>query len=311
MEAERLLPAHAVRPIWSSSSALVYTGGLVVLLATFGLLGVAEDDGGDWALTAGALAACGVAVALAVALQRAERAVAAGVAATLGVVFAGVTAGALLNAVGALEADTGDYQPATLLVEAVLIAAALLALRRFRAPLLVLPVAVTVWVAIADLGSLGSAEDAGEWLSVLAGALLIGAGIAVDRAGRPAYAFWLHAVGGLALGGAIALLAGDDAWGLIALVGLVFIAVAYALARSSYAVLGAIGVLLATTLFAVDPGAFVGAFLPFGPGPSEGDGLDGWQVALAYLVAGLVLAAIGVAGRLWRLPRSGPVAAGE
>lgn len=311
MDVERLLPANAVRPIWSSSSALVYMGGLVVLFSTIGLLGISEDDGGDWALTGAALVACALAFGLAVALQRADRAIAAGVAATLGVVFGGVAAGAFLNAVGALEADVGDYQPATLLVEAVLIAAALVALRRFRAPLLVLPIALTVWVAIADLGSLGSVQDAGEWLSVLAGALLIGAGIAVDRAGRPSYAFWLHAVGGLALGGAIALLAGDDAWGLIALVGVVFVAVAYALGRSSYAVLGAIGVLLATTLFAVDPGGLVGAFLPFGPAPSEGDRLDGWQVALAYLVAGLVLAALGVAGRLWRLPRSGPVAAGE
>ena len=311
MDVDRLLPADAVRPIWSASSALVYIGGFVVLFATIGLLGISEDDGGDWALTGAALVACAIAAGTAVALQRAERAIAAGVAATLGVVFAGVTAGGFLTAVGALDADTGDYQPATLVVEAVLIATSLVALRRFRAPLLVLPIALTLWVAIADLGSLGSAESAGEWLSVVAGALLIAAAIVVDRGGRRPYAFWLHAVGGLALGGALALLAGDDAWALTGLVGLAFVAAAFALLRSSYAVLGAVGVLLATTLFAVDPGDFIGAFLPFGPAPSEGAGLDGWQIALSYLVAGLLLAGIGVAGRLWRLPRSGPVAAHE
>lgn len=310
MSVDRFLPADAVRPIWSSSSVLVYVGGFVALLATIGLLGIAQDDGGDWALAGAAALACATAVALALALQRAARAIAAGVAATLAAVFAGATAGGLLSAVGALDADTGDYQPATLAVEAVLVATALLGLRRFRAPLLVLPIAGTVWFAIADLGSLGSAEDAGEWLSVAAGALLIGAGIALDRIGRRPYAFWPHAVGGLALGGALAVLAGDDAWVLTALLGLAFVATAFLLARSSYAVLGAVGILLATTFFAVDPGGVLGGFLPFGP-PPEGDGLEGWQVALSYLVAGLVLAAIGVAGRLSRLPRSGPVAGHE
>jgi hypothetical protein len=94
-------------------------------------------------------------------------------------------------------------------------------------------------------------------------------------------------------------------------IALAFVVAGYAFRRSSYTVLGAIGVMIATTLFAVDPLGLVGGFIPFGAPQTGGDSLEGWQIALSYLVAGLLLAGIGVAGRLWQLPRSGPVAAEE
>ena len=62
--------------------------------------------------------------------------------ATLAVVFFAILVGSFENAIGILDVDIDDYQPATLLLEALTIAAALVALRRFRAPLLVLPIAV-------------------------------------------------------------------------------------------------------------------------------------------------------------------------
>jgi hypothetical protein len=292
---ERLLPAPAVRPIWSSASVLVYSGGFVALLATVVLLGASSESWGEWALVGTALVAAGVALALAFALAGAGRAVAAGVAALLAVVFAAVVVGAALDAVGVLDASVGDYQPASLAVEAALVAGALLALARFRAPLLVLPIALTVWFALADLASLGSWDDGAAWLSVLAGALLVAAGIAVDRTGRRPYAFWLHVVGGIALGGGIAVLVGDGAWLLVALVALAFVGAGFALDRSGHTVLGALGILLATTLFAVDPVALVGGFVPFAPVVESGAPLEAWEVALSYLVAGLLLAGIGVA----------------
>ena len=309
MNVERLLPADAVRPLWSSSSALVYAGGLVALFATVALLGIAGDDGGTWALVGAAVVAGSISLGLAETLARMQRAIAAGVAATLAVVFAGVVVGGLLDATGLLEADIGDYQPAALLVEAVLIGASLAAVARYRAPLPVLVAALTFWIAVADLGSLTSWDDAGELLSVAAGVLLAAAGVVVDRAGREPFGFWLHAVGGLAAGGGLVALA-DESSALIALFALGYLALAFVLRRSSYAVLGVIGVLVATTLFAVDPLALVGGFLPFGS-PGEGDALEGWQVALSYLVAGLALAAIGVAGRLRWPRRSAPVATGD
>src|SRR5918994_153038 len=104
MDVEGLLPADALRPRWSSASALVYLGGFVALLATSVLLGILGDDHGDWALV-------------------------------------GYSA----------------------------LASALAAIRRFRAPLLMLPIALTFWIAIADLGSIGSWDDAEEVLAILVG----------------------------------------------------------------------------------------------------------------------------------------------
>jgi hypothetical protein len=310
MDLDRLLPGDPVRPIWSGSSALVYVGSIVALFATTALIGIAGDDGGNWAALGATVAAAAVSFALAEILARADRAIAAGVAATITVLFAAGAVGVLLDIVGAFDLTLDDYEPASLLIEAAVIGGALLAVRRYRAPLAVLPAAVTFWIAVADLGSLTSWGDAEELLSLAVGAILAAAGVVLDRAGRQPYAFWLHTVGALAIGGALVALAGDSGWLLIAAIALAFIAAGFGFRRSSYTVLGAIGILIATTLFAVDPLGLVGGFVPFAP-PSDGDSLDGWQIALSYLAAGLLLAGIGVAGRLWRLPRSGPVAAHE
>lgn len=293
MTVERLLPADALRPRWSSASALVYLGGVVILLATSALIGVLGDDHGDWALAGYSALATVLALAFAHWLEQSGRAVAAGVLATLAVVFFAIFVGSVENLLGILDVDVGDYQPATLLLEALTIAAALVALRRFRAPLLVLPIALTFWIAVVDLGSLGS-WDAGEVLSILVGAALIVAAVAVDRAGREPYGFWLHAVGGLAFGGGVlALVEGGVGWGFVGLLSLAYVGAAYLLGRSSYAVLGTIGILATTTYFTLDGFSLLGAFLPFGSGEIE-EGLDPWQVALSFAVAGLVIVVLGL-----------------
>jgi hypothetical protein len=294
VDLESLLPADALRPRWSSASALVYLGGFVVLAATSALLGVLGGDHGDWALVGYSALAAAIALGLALALGQSERAVAAGVLATLAVVFFAVFVAVAESALGILDVDAGDYQPATLVVEALTIAASLVALRRFRAPLLVLPIATTIWIAVADLGSIGSWDDAGEALSVLTGAALMAAGVAVDRAGRDPYGLWLHVVGGIAFGGGVLALAGSDvAWVLVGLLSLAYVAAAYLLARSSYAVLGTIGILATTTYFTLDGFSVLGAFLPFGSGQID-QGLDPWQVALSFVAAGLVIVLLGI-----------------
>ena len=294
MDVERLLPADALRPHWSSASALVYLGGGVILGATTALLGILGEDHGDWALVGYSVLAVVLALGLAQWLAQSGRAVAAGVLATVAVVFFAIFVGSVENAIGILDAEFNDYQPAALLLEALTIGAALIALQRFRAPLLVLPIAITFWFAVADLGSLGSWDDAGEVLSILVGGALISAAIAVDRAGREPYSLWLHVVGGLALGGGVlALIEGDLGWAFVGLLSLAYVGAAYLLARSSYAVLGAIGILATTTYFALDGFSVLGAFLPFGSGQIE-KGLDPWQVALSFVAAGVVIVALGL-----------------
>jgi len=294
VDVESLLPADALKPRWSSASALVYLGGGVVLVATVGLLGILGEDHGDWALVGYSLLATAAALVLALALEQSERAVPAGVLATVTVLFFAFFVGSFENAIGILDIDVDDYQPASLLIEALTVGAALVALQRFRAPLLVLPIAVTFWIAVADLGSLGSWGDAGEVLSVLVGIALIAVAVAVDRAGREPYGLWLHVVGGLAFGGGVlALVENDLAWVFVGLLSLAYVGASYVLARSSYAVLGTIGILATTTYFTLDGFSILEVVLPIGSG-ELGEPLDPWQVALSFAVAGLVIVALGL-----------------
>ena len=294
MDVQSLLPADALKPCWSSASALVYLGGGVVLVATLALLGILGEDHGDWALVGYSVLATASALGLALALEQSGRAVAAGVLATVTVLFFAFFVGSFENAIGILDIDLDDYQPAALLLEVLTIGAALVALQRFRAPLLVLPIAVTFWIAVADLGSLGSWGDAGEVLTVLVGIALIAVAVAVDRAGREPYGLWLHVVGGIAFGGGVlALIEGDLGWVLVGLLSLAYVAASYLLGRSSYAVLGTIGILATTTYFTLDGFSLLGEFLPFGSGEISEGGLDPWQVALSFVVAGLVIVVLG------------------
>jgi hypothetical protein len=288
---ERLLPADALRPRWSSGSALVYIGGFVVLFATAALLGILGEDHGNAALVGFSALATAVALGLALALQQADRPVAAGVLATVAVAFLAVFVGSLETLIGILDDDIAgdDWQVGTLLLELLTIGAALVALRRFRAPLLMLPIAVATWLALIDPG-------AEEIMSIVAGLVLVAAGHAVDRANRKPYGFWLHFVGGTAFGvGVLGLIDGDGGWVVVGLLSIAYVVGAYAFGRSSYAVLGAIGILATTTHFIQDGLTFVGVFVPFEIGNPEG-AIDPWQIAIYYVCAGLLILALGLVG---------------
>ena len=290
MTLERLLPADPLRPRWSSESALVYIGATVALFATTSLLGILSEDNGDAALVGYSALATAAALALALALQHTGRLVAAGVLATLAVVFFAVFAGALETLIGILD-DFGDndWTFGRFLLEFLTIVAALVALRRFRAPLLVLPVALVFWFALVDFG-------AEEVMSIVAGLVLVAAGHAVDRAGREPFGFWLHLVGGLAFGGGVlALVDGNAGWILVGALSVAYVLGAYTFSRSSYAVLGAIGILATTTHFIQDGLAFVGVFVPVEIGDPNG-GIDPWQIALYYVCAGLLILGLGLLG---------------
>jgi hypothetical protein len=293
---DRLLPGESLRPTWSSASSLVYIGGLVVLVATGALLDILNDLHGEASLTGYAAIAAALSVGVALLLQQRERPVAAGVAATLAVLFFALAVGAFLSLIGILDAGDSGYQPATHVIQIAAIVAALLALRRFRAPLLVLVIALTFWVIAVDLTSRLSWGDAEETISLAVGAVLAAAGVLLDRSDRRPYGFWLHTVGAAAFGGAVvALASGGAGWVLVGLLSLVYVGLAYWLDRSSYAVLGALGIVATTAYFAFDGFAVVSAFLPFGSGVLE-EGLEPWQIALSFVAAGLLIGLLGLAG---------------
>jgi hypothetical protein len=291
---DRLLPAESLRPTWSSGSALVYVGGFVLVVATGALLDILSDLHGEAALTGYAALAAGLSLGVALLLQERDRAVPAGVAATLAVLFFGIFVAALLSLVGLFDSNDDGYQPATHLVEIAVVVAALLGIRRFRAPLLVLVIAVTFWITVVDVVSRLSWADAEEAVSLAVGAVLAVAGFLADRSARRPYGFWLHAVGGWAFGAAVlSLISGDAGWVLVGVLSLAYVALAYLLERSTYAVLGALGIVATTAYFAFDGFSIVTAFLPFGSGVFE-EGFEPWQIALSFVAAGLLIALLGL-----------------
>jgi asparagine N-glycosylation enzyme membrane subunit Stt3 len=120
-------------------------------------------------------------------------------------------------------------------------------------------------------------------------------GLANDGGDTRPYGFWVHVVAGLTIGGALLYWwhSSHFQWALIIVVGLVFMAVGSGIRRSSYAVIGTIGLVLATAHYAI--GGPVTQLYPAGEAPS---GPSSWAAPVAFLCLGLFLALVGMV--LWR-----------
>jgi hypothetical protein len=145
---------------------------------------------------------------------------------------------------------------------------------------------------VIDLGSLARGIPR-EVLSILVGIALIVTAVAVDRAGREPYGFWVTRRRPLARRPACwrssrAMWAGRSSPALAGLRRRVLPARPLELR-----VLGTIGILATTTYFTFDGFSVFGAFLPFGSGEVD-EGLDPWQVALSFVAAGLLIVLLGL-----------------
>jgi hypothetical protein len=165
------------------------------------------------------------------------------------------------------------------------LAAALVALRLFRFPLLVLLAAVAGWYFVTDLVSNG-----GDWSAVVTiavGFVLLAPAFATN----PVYGFWLHLTAGLAIGdGFIALLHSSDFdWVLVTIAALVYIWFGDRVGRSSWVVLGALGLLLSTTHW-VEKWGHVPALALLSPGSLgfSPPGIHAWVRPLGYAFLGVV-----------------------
>ena len=234
-----------IKPLWTSASFLLYFGAFIVLFAVVALLGVLADEHGDALFvlfSAVVLAAVG---ALAYFYRRQDRPIAAGLFATITAVVFGVFVGALLDLIGLFDLDTDGFDFGRLLVEVAVLAASLYLLAQFRFPLLVLIAVIAGWALVAD-----TLTNGGDWLavlSILVGLVYMAIGVAVPRP----YGMWLHLAAGLLIGGALIYFWSDSDldWVLVLITGLAYIGVADALDRSSWAVLGALGVFASATYF--------------------------------------------------------------
>jgi hypothetical protein len=282
---------QAVRAPWTSSSFLLYAGGISILLAMLGFLGTIAGDHGSAAFTGWAVLVFAALASLAFGSRRAGLRIVAGLFAVSAVVALAVLVGALEAWFGWLartDAPFAGFHLDHLLIELVLVAAAFVALRIFRFPLLVLIGVTALWFLITDLLSSG-----GDWsatVTLVVGLILMAVAVGVDRT----YGFWVHVVAGSTIGGALLWFShtSNTDWVLIGLASLLYVWIASGLGRSSYAVLGAFGLLLTTSHF-VDKW--------FGPPPFPFFFFTGsekhfqpWAIALSYAVYGLVLMLLGV-----------------
>jgi hypothetical protein len=281
-----------VRVPWTSVSFLLYAGGLTILVSSLFLLSALAGDYGAAAFAGWSLLVFAVLAACAFALRRAGRVVAAGLFATASVAAFTYFLTALEHWFGWLH-DTdsafGGFRWGLLLVELGALVAALVALRRFRFPLLVLAAAAVGWFFVTDLLSGG-----GDWsatVTILVGLVFLLTAFAVN----PIYGFWLHVAAGLTIGGALLWFwhTSDWDWIFVAIAGLVFVWFGGVVGRSSWVVLGAFGLFLSTTHWVDKWFGFPNPLLLF-YGFGESDQTDRpWARALSYVVLGVVFMLLG------------------
>jgi len=285
---------EVVVPRWSSSSFLVYAGGFTVLGSALGWLGWFSAHHGDAAFAAWALVVAALLDAKAYAFLRRGHRIAAGVFAFAGVVGFATFVAALFTWFGWLgnqgtSSSFRGFDTGRLAVELLTLTAAAVSLRTFRHPLGMLPVALVSWVFVTDLVSGG-----GDWsaiVSLLVGVVFLVSALGIDAGPRRPYGFWLHLAAGLTIGGSLLHFwhSGNVDWILIVLASLAYVRLAAALGRSSWAVLGTVGLLSASTHFTLE---WTSVNVPFLG--SEGQSDRSWVPPLVFAVTGLLLVALGL-----------------
>jgi hypothetical protein len=282
---------NPILPRWASWTFLLYAGGLTILGASLALLSDVSDEHGDAAFAGWALLLFVAAAAVALFLRRdGGHPIAAGITAVIAVALFASFVGALYSWAGWLDDGPAfrGFDLARLTLTLLTFAAALVALRLFRFPLLVLIVVGSSWYFLTDLLSGG-----GNWsatVTFLVGIVFLAVAASLDAGGHHPYAFWLHVGAGLTIGGSLVyfLHDGDFEWALIALGGLLYVALAARFARSSWAVLGAVGILLSAAHYAT--GDTAASLVPFF---AVGSGSNGLRGPIVFAIAGLVLMLLG------------------
>ena len=295
---------------WSSASFLAYLGGLTILGAVGSLLSAQADQHGSGGLAGWALLVFLVLAACAFYARGRGHRVTAGLLGLSLVASFVVLLGALLDWFGWLapveESAFGGFRVSLLFLELALVVSAAVAVWLFEFPLLVFVVAAGAWFFLTDLLSNG-----GDWSAVvtlLVGLGLLAAAVGVDFGDRRPYGFWLHVVAGLTIGGALLWFfhERDWEWILVAIAGLLYVALGDRLVRSSWVVLGAWGILQAAAHFAAKWSEDVYAlayasfylfpFLLAGAFDESRDSRSGhpWAPAVVFAITGALFLLIGL-----------------
>jgi hypothetical protein len=288
-----------IHPRWAPWSYLLYAGAFVLLAAAGGLLAWFSSRYGAFKYTILSFVVFAGFAFVARSLRRdGGHPIAAGLFAFAAAVLFGAFVLAAYSWFG-WEVFTGSafggFNLARLTLVLLALWAALVALRLFRFPLLVLLIAALSWFFVTDFVSGG-----GDWSAIVTfvvGFGFLGWARVFDSDQRRPYGFWLHVSAGLTIGGSLLFFLhhGHFEWALIVVGGLLFVKLADSFDRASWAVFGSIGILAAATHFAT---AFSHESASLAGGISGG-GSRGWVPSVVFGVAGVLLVALGglLAGR--------------
>jgi hypothetical protein len=299
-----------LKPVWTSSSFLVYTGGLTVLLGGLLALRYLSHNYGSAAKVAWALLILVILYAIAHGLRGRDRPLAAGIFA-----FASVIAWAAFVILvfrwwgwNGVDAPESHWSWARTLAILLILAAAWDDRRRFRFPFIRAISAFLVFALVISVLPAGGSWTA-AW-ALIVGFVYLLAGNVVDKPS----AFWLHLAGGLLIGGAFLYWwhTSDAEWAGILIVAVLFVGLAHWTRRSSWAFLATIGFFAATIHYVVGSASAFGATLlspVLGGGgncnPSVpptvchqfGPSISPWAFPLAFGLLGFWLVLLGLLGK--------------
>jgi hypothetical protein len=290
-----------IQPRWATWTFLLYAGGFTILGAALGWLSYFSSRLGNAGYVLMALLVFALLATVAERFKRTGHPITAGLFAFSAVIAFVALVGALWTWFGWLSYGSSSsfsgFHLSRLLAELLWVAAISLALLRFRFPLLVAQLTLAVWLIVTDFISGG-----GDWSAVvtlLVGFCFLGAGLLLDLGATRPYGFWFHLAAGLLIGGSLIYLmhGGTIEWLLIAIASVVYVGLAQLFGRSSWAVLGAWGLLIASAGLTRDwTGIEISLF-----GPSGG-GNRGWVPPLVFACAGVILLLLGLAAARRRPP---------
>jgi hypothetical protein len=284
---------HSRKPVWKTSSFLVYAGGLTVLAAAIAALEYLAGHYGKGGQTGWALLVLVILWLIAESLRIVGRWVAAGIFAFASVIAWGVFVGSAWNWFGWLDhwnSPFAGWSVAHLSLEFLILVAAVNDRRRWDFPFITLITAVVGWFFVTDFVSNG-----GTWTYVVT--LIIGlAYLLVGAVSDTPSAFWWHFVAGLLIG--VPLLrwwhTTDLHWALISAAALAYVVIAYATKRSSWAVFATIGFFGATIHYLVGSPTRIFSDAFAGEPPPH---VSPWAPALAFGLLGFWLVLLGLPGR--------------
>jgi hypothetical protein len=293
-----------IHPRWGAWSYLLYAGGLTLLGAAAALLGWFSGHYGSFKYTVLSFVVLFGFAFVARSLRRdGGHPIAAGLFAFASVWLFAAFLGALYDWFGWLDvagSAFSGFNVARLSLVLLTLIAALVARRLFEFPLLMLIIVALAWFFVTDLISGG-----GDWSAIVTfvvGLVFLLQARIVDAGPNRVYGLWLHVGAGATIGGSLLwfLHHGHFEWALIAVAALLYVKLAQAFERASWAIFGSIGIVAAATHYATS-----WSHASISPSGVSDGGSRGWVPSVVFGIAGALMMVLG--GLIARRRRAGSV----